>query len=163
MRRGEISRAPIRRLLLVVCVVIATAGAFTAWRMHSQAQPCWTVRQLIEFNHTSQESLKAKTYLPPAGSYDEPRVPTDADYQAWIEGLRQRADRVKEPSLAAHGRRLADLARDFLTGMNTVNAQLDQEPEPIHVPPAAKDVARIEHEFDDTLRALDKACPAGHR
>jgi hypothetical protein len=77
----------IRRLLLVVCLVIAAAGAITAWRMHSQAQPCWAVQQLIDFNRTSQESLKAKTYLPPAGSYDEPRVPTDADYQAWIEGI----------------------------------------------------------------------------
>jgi hypothetical protein len=118
------------------------------------------VRQLIDFNRASQDSLKAKTYLPPAGSYDEPRVPTQADYRAWVDGMQQRADRVKTPGLAAHAHRLADLAGDFLSGVDTMYAQLHQEPQPIHVLPAGKDVARIEREFGDEMRALNQACPA---
>ncbi|HEY9303104.1 MAG TPA: hypothetical protein VIO95_02295 [Mycobacterium sp.] len=114
---------------------------------------------MIDFNRTTQASLKAKTYMPPAGSYDEPRVPTTADYQAWVDGMQQRADRVKPAVLSAHAHRLADLTREFLSAMNNVNAQLEQEPEPIHVPPAAKDVAKIEHEYDDEMRAINQACP----
>jgi hypothetical protein len=149
----------------IACVLIAAAGALTAWRIHDETQPCWAVRQLIDFNHAAQDDLKAKTYMPPAGSYDEPRVPTDADYRAWTEGLQQRADRVTAPGLATHAHRLPDLAREFLDTSNSVNDQISRQPvgQPTQLPSEAHDVAKIAREFDTELRILDQACPGGSR
>jgi len=149
-----------RHWVAVACVLIAAAGGAAAWRIHEQAQPCWAVRQLVDFNRTAQDGLKAKTYFPPAGSYDEPRVPTDADYRAWADGLRQRADRVTEPGLAAHAHRAADLAREFLDVSKVANDKIAQQPVgESHLPPEANDMAKINREFVTELRALDQACP----
>jgi hypothetical protein len=142
-------------------MVIAAAGTFTTWRIHSHPPACRPVRALIDFNRTTQASLKAKTYLPPAGSYDEPRVPTDADYHAWTDGMQQRADRVTAPGLSAHAHRAAELTREFLTTTKQMNAELDKQgPLAPQLPPSAKAMARIERDFGDEMRALQDACPA---
>jgi hypothetical protein len=65
---------------------------FVAWRIDEKTQPCWAARQVIDFNRASQASLKTKTHFAPVGSYEQDSVPTTADYQAWIDGMRcQRA------------------------------------------------------------------------
>jgi hypothetical protein len=159
------SRRFARRWVAIACVLIASIGAVTAWRIHDESQPCWAVRQLIDFNHAAQDDLKAKTYWPPAGSYDEPRVPSPADYRAWADGLRQRADRVTTPDLSVPAHRLADLAREFLDTSNSVNDQISKQPagSPTHLPPQAQDVAKIAQQFDTELHALNAACPAAPR
>jgi hypothetical protein len=155
-RRARLTRC----WVAVACVLIATAGTAAAWRIHEQAQPCWAVRQLIDSNRTTQDGLKAKTYFPPAGSFDEPKVPTDADYRAWADGLRQRADRVTAPGLAGHAHRAADLAREFLDESKVVNDKTAQQPMgESRPPPEVNDLANINREFVTELRALDQACP----
>lgn len=154
-----------RRWVAIACVLIAAAGALTAWRIHDETQPCWPVRQLIDFNRAAQDNLKAKTYMPPAGSYDEPRVPSGADYRAWTDGLAQRADRVTTPDLAVHAHRMPDLAREYLHLSNVMNDQISRQPvgQPTQLPPEANDVAKIARQFDTELRALNEACPGGTR
>jgi hypothetical protein len=72
-----------RRWIAAVCVMAAAGATIVLWRIDEQTQPCRPVRALIDYNRATQDSLKAKTYFPLAGSYDEPKVPTDADYRAW--------------------------------------------------------------------------------
>ena len=159
-RNGSRVRVLTRRWLLALCVVIAAAGIVGAWRIHSHPPPCRAVRALIDFNRTTQASLKANTYLPPAGSYDEPRVPADADYRAWIDGMRQRANQVKTPSLAAHAHRAAELASQSRTVWKQVGAELDaQQPFTSQLPPSMKAYATINREFTDEMRTLEEACP----
>jgi hypothetical protein len=154
-----------RRWLAAVCVAVATAGGYTAWQIHVRAQPCWAVRQLIDFNRGAQDDLNAKTYMPPAGSYDEPRVPTEADYRAWTDGLQERADKVTAPGLAAHATRIPELARAFLEENKAANDQMRRQPisQQTHVPPAANDMVSTNREFVAQLRALNQACPGGTR
>lgn len=150
-----------RRWIAAVCVMAAAGATVVLWRIDEQTQPCHTVRALIDFNRTTQDSLKAKTYMPPAGSYDEPKVPTEADYRAWTDGMQQRADRVTDSGLAVHAHRLAELAREYLSANTLMNTQLNQQPvgEPSHGPPAAKEVVKTNREFTAELRALNQACP----
>lgn len=155
------SRKAARRLLTVCCVAVAAAGLFVAWRIDQRAQPCWSVRQFIDFNRDMQASLKAKTRFAPPGSYEPNSVPTDADYQAWLDGLQRRADRVTAPGLKAHAQRAAALAREFMKDANQMNDDVGrQDPLKTELPPSAKVVARVNQEFGDEMAALARACPS---
>lgn len=149
-----------RRLLAALCVATALAGGFTAWHAHFRPPPCRAVHQFIEFNTAAQASLKDKTYFPPAGSYGEPRVPTAADYQAWLDGLQRHADRITAPELSAHAHRATQFARDFMADIAKVNDKLgQQDPLTPHLPPEAKVAADDQHKFGAEMAALARACP----
>ncbi|GAB4909728.1 hypothetical protein MAHJHV30_26900 [Mycobacterium avium subsp. hominissuis] len=154
------SRRNARLLLAAVCVAAAAAGGVVAWRIHERTQPCWPVRQFVAFNRDAQASLKAKTRWAAPGSYEQDSVPSAADYQAWLDGLQQRADQVSTPGLSAHTQHAAALAREFMRTANQMNDELSGE-DPLRptTPPSAKTAARINHEFVDELAFLGRACP----
>jgi hypothetical protein len=132
-----------------------------AWHVDEKAQPCWTVRQFIDYDRDAQASLKAKTHFAPAGVQgEEDTVPTDADYQAWLEGLQQHADRVTAPGLSEHAHRAAQLARQFMTVMNQANDEIEKQDflHP-HLPPSAKTAATINREYGAEISTLEHACP----
>lgn len=154
------TRRTARRLLTIWCAAVAAAGLFVAWRIDERAQPCWSVRQFIDFNRDMQASLKAKTRFAPPGSYEQNSVPADADYQAWLDGLQRRADQVTAPGLSGHAQRAAALAREFIEDANQMNDDLGkQDPLKAQLPPSAKAVARVNQEFGDEMAALARACP----
>ncbi|SPM33678.1 hypothetical protein MRAB57_1482 [Mycobacterium rhizamassiliense] len=150
-----------RRLIAALCVAIAAAGGFAAWHAHFRPPPCRAVHQFVEFNTAAQASLKDKTYFPPGGSYDEPRVPTAADYQAWLDGLQGHADRITAPDLSAHAHRAAQAARDFMADMAKANDALGRQDflKP-RVPPEAKAAGEDQRKFVAEMDALARACPA---
>ncbi|OBH12532.1 hypothetical protein A5695_16860 [Mycobacterium sp. E1747] len=142
-------------------MAVAAAGLFVAWRLDERAQPCWSVRQFIDFNRDAQASLKAKTRFARPGSYEQDSVPTDADYQAWIDGMQRRANQVTAPGLSAHAHRAAALAREFMKDANQMNDDLGRhDPLKTELPPSAKAVARVNQEFVDEMAVLARACPA---
>lgn len=153
-------RRAARGLLALLCVVTVAGGLVVAWRIDERAQPCWRVRQLLEFNRNSMASLKAKTRLAPAGSYEPDSAPDRADYQAWLDGLQQRANEVTAPGLSAHAQRAAALAREFMQDINQMQDELrKQDPLKPTLPPLAKTAGQVNHEFGDELAALARACP----
>lgn len=155
------TRRTARRLLMMLCVAAAAAGLVVAWHIDERAQPCWRVRQFIDYNRDMQASLKAKTRFAPPGSYQQDSVPSDADYQAWLDGLQQRANQVTAPGLSAHAQRAAALAREFMKDANQMNGELgEQDPLKVELPPSAKAAARVNHEFGDEMATLARACPA---
>ncbi|WP_264047760.1 hypothetical protein [Mycobacterium paraffinicum] len=155
------TRRTVRRLLAISCVAVAAAGLFVAWRIDERAQPCWSVRQFIDFNRDMQASMKAKTRFAPPGSYEQNSVPADADYQAWLDGLQRRANEVTAPGLSAHAQRAAALAREFMNDANQMNDDLGrQDPLKAELPPSAKAVARVNQEFGNEMATLAHACPA---
>ncbi|MCV7313830.1 hypothetical protein H7J89_24905 [Mycobacterium paraffinicum] len=148
-------------MLAISCVAVAAAGLFVAWRIDERAQPCWSVRQFIDFNRDMQASMKAKTRFAPPGSYEQNSVPADADYQAWLDGLQRRANEVTAPGLSAHAQRAAALAREFMNDANQMNDDLGrQDPLKAELPPSAKAVARVNQEFGNEMATLAHACPA---
>jgi hypothetical protein len=150
-----------RGLIAALCVTVAAAGGVTAWHSHFRPPPCRAVRQFVDFNTATQASLKDKTYFPPAGSYDEPRVPSAADYRAWLDGLQRHADRITTPDLSAHAQRATQYARDFMADIERANAEIGrQDPLKTQLPPAAKTAAEDQRKFGAELAALVHACPA---
>lgn len=154
------SRGVVRGLLALVCLAAAAAGGVVAWRIEERAQPCWSVRQFIEFNRDTQASLKAKTRFAPPGSYEPDFLPAAGDYQAWLGGLQQRANQVTAPELSVHAQRAAALAREFMNDANQMNAELDkQDPLKQQLPPSAKAAGHVNREFGDEMATLARACP----
>jgi hypothetical protein len=150
-----------RRVLVFICAVAAAAAMVVAWRADEKAQPCWTVRQFIDYNRDAQAALKAKTHFAAAGVQgEEDTVPTDADYQAWLDGLQQHADRVTAPGLSEHAHRAAQLAHQFMAVMKQTNEELSKQ-DLLHpqLPPSAKTAGTINREFDTEISTLDHACP----
>jgi hypothetical protein len=154
------SRGTARMSLIVLCLALAAVGTGVARRIDDRAQPCWPVRQLLIFNRDAQASLKAKTRLAPAGSLADNSVPTKADYQAWLDGLQQHADQVTDPGLSTRAQRAAALAREFMKVDDQVNKEvMAQDPLRPTMPPSAKMLAQINHQFIGELTALAHACP----
>jgi hypothetical protein len=142
------------------CVAAAAGGLVVAWRIDERAQPCWSVRQFIDFNRNMQASLKAKTRFAPPGSYEQDSIPTAADYQAWLDGPQQRANQVTAPGLSAHAQRAAMLAREFMKDADQMNDDLgNQDPLNPRLPPSAKAAAGVNQEFGAEMAALAGACP----
>lgn len=147
-------------MLALLCVAAAAGGLVVALRIDERAQPCWRVRQFIEFNRDTQASLKAKTRFAPPGSYEPDSVPAAADYQAWLDGLQQRANQVTAPELSAHAQRAAALAREFMKDANQMNDELDKQDRlRPQLPPSAKAAGQVNHEFGDEMAILARACP----
>lgn len=156
VRRRRVARG----LLALLCAAAAVGGVIVAWHIDERAQPCWRVRQFIEFNRDTQASLKAKTRFAPPGSYEPDSVPAPGDYQAWLDGLQQPANQVIGPELSAHAQRAAALAREFMNDANQMNAELDkQDPLKPHLPPSAKVAGQVNHEFGEEMATLARACP----
>lgn len=144
----------------MVCVAVVTGGLVVSWRIDERSQPCWSVREFIDFNRNMQASLKDKTRFAPPGSYEQDSIPTAADYQAWLDGLQQRANQVTAAGLSAHAQRAAALAREFMNDVNQMNDELGkQDPLKPRLPPSAEAAARVNHEFGDEIATLERACP----
>ncbi|WP_231999932.1 hypothetical protein [Mycobacterium sp. 1245852.3] len=138
----------------------AAAGGVAAWRIHERTQPCWPVRQFVIFNRETQASLKAKTRFAAPGSYEPDSLPSAADYQAWLEGLQQRANNVTADGLSAHAQRAAALAQEFMQTSNKMNDEISrQDPLSPKLPRSAKAAAQISHEFGVEMDTLSRACP----
>ncbi|MCV7101386.1 hypothetical protein [Mycobacterium palustre] len=147
-------------LVALLCVATVAGGLVVALRIDERAQPCRKVRKLIEFNRNTQASLKAKTRFAPPGSYEPDSIPAPADYQAWLDGVQQRTNEVTAPDLSVHAQRAAALAREFMKDVNQTYDELDkQDPLKPTLPPSAKAVAEVNHEFGDELDHLGTRLP----
>jgi hypothetical protein len=150
-----------RRLVVAVAVVIATVYMVMAWRIDERTLPCATVHHLLDFNRSSQASLKAKTHFAAAGSYDEDWGPTNADYQAWIDGMRRYADQVTAPGLSEHAHKAAALVAQWPAIKARFATQSEQQKpgDTIVDVPAAKEFADLNRGFNKEFAALARACP----
>lgn len=148
----------------VVIVAIATAiivsvvaGTFL---LRGQPNPCQAVGELVEFNESQMAQLQSRTHVPAAGSHDEPSAPSDADYQAWADGLQQHAAEVTAPDLKEHARRVAALADRAVVVIGEIRSEsssqdaLDLEP-----PPSVKKYGEVTSELQTELQELKNSCP----
>ena len=150
-----------RTVAIAVGTIIAATYMAVAWHVDQRAQPCWTVHRLIDFNDSAQASLKAKTHFAAAGSYEEDRLPTDADYQAWIDGMQRYADRVTAPGVSEHAHKAAALAAQLPAIRARFAAQTAQQKpgDPTGNVPAAREFAELNRNFNEEFAALKQACP----
>jgi hypothetical protein len=137
---------------VAVVVVVAVVLSYTVFDRPSEE--CRPVKELLDFNRSQGEHIASKTG-------DEQGIPTaaeDAAYQAWADGLAERAHKVTAPDLARTATTVASLANEFVGKLSVVRAQAEARAPGAPAPPAAYEMmalnARISQNFDE----LAKAC-----
>src|SRR4051794_41401144 len=112
-----------RRWWAVIAVtavaVVAIVLSYTVFDRPSEE--CRPVKDLLDFNRAQAEHIESKTG-------DEQGVPTvgeDAAYQAWADGLAERAQKVTSPDLARTSTTVATLAGEFVGKLPLVRSQAE--------------------------------------
>jgi hypothetical protein len=144
-----------RRWWAVIGVTVVAAVAIVAYTVFDgPSEECRPVKDLLDFNRAQAEHIASKTG-------DEQGVPTageDAAYQAWADGLAERAQKVRSPDLARTSTTVATLAGEFAGKLPLVRSQTESRAPGAPAPPAAYEMAALNARISNNLAELAKAC-----
>ncbi|HET7666481.1 MAG TPA: hypothetical protein VFK56_10495 [Mycobacterium sp.] len=139
-------------IAVAVVAVVAVGLSYTVFNRPSG--DCQPVKDLLDFSRSQAEHIASKTG-------DEPGIPTagkDAAYQAWADGMAERAKKVSSPDLARTATTVATLANEFVGTMSLLRAQTETRAPGAPAPPAAFEMAALNARISDNLAELSKAC-----
>lgn len=135
--------------------VIAVAALVLSYTVFNRpSEECRPVKDLLDFNRSQAEHIASKT----GGEQGIPSVADDPAYQAWADGLAERAQKVTSPDLAQTSATLAKLANEFVGQLPVVRAQAQSRAPGAPAPPAAFEMAALNARINDNLAELAKAC-----
>ncbi len=145
-----------RRWWVAIGVVVVAAAAlvlrYTVFG--GPSEECRPVKDLLDFSRSQAQHIASKTG-------DEQGVPSageDAAYQAWADGMAERAQKVTSPDLARTATTVATLANDFVGKLPVLRAQTESRAPGAPAPPAAFELAALNARISDNLAQLSKAC-----
>jgi hypothetical protein len=137
-----------------VAVVAAVALVLQYTVFDRPSEECRPVKELLDFNRSQGEHIASKTG-------DEQGIPTAAEetaYQAWADGLAERAQKVNSPDLATTATTVAGLANEFVGKLSIVRAQAESRAPGAPAPPAAYEMMALNARISENLDELAKAC-----
>jgi len=136
-------------------VVVAVAALVLRYTVFDgSSEECRPVKDLLDFNRAQGQQIASK-------SGDEQGIPTAAEdtaYQAWADGLAERAQKVNSPDLARTATTVATLANEFVGKLSLVRAQAESRAPGAPAPPAAYEMAALNARISNGLAELAKAC-----
>ncbi|WP_101951528.1 hypothetical protein [Mycobacterium sp. 3519A] len=137
-----------------VVVVVAIALGLRSTVFDRTSEECQPVKELLDYNRAQGEHIASKTG-------DSEGIPTAAEetaYQAWADGMAERAQKVTSPDLARTATTVATLANDFVGQFSKLRAQAETRAPGAPAPPAAFEMAALNARLSDNLAQLSKAC-----
>jgi hypothetical protein len=137
-----------------VAVVAAVALVLQYTVFDRPSEECRPVEELLDFNRSQGEHIASKTG-------DEQGIPSAAEetaYQAWADGLADRAQNVTAPDLARTATTVASLANEFVGKLPVVRAQAESRAPGAPAPPAAYEMMALNARISENLDQLAKAC-----
>ena len=137
-----------------VAAIAAVALVLSYTVFNRPSEECRPVKDLLDFSRSQAEHIASKTG-------DEQGVPSaaeDAAYQAWADGLAERAQRVNSPDLARTGTTVANLANEFVGKLPVLRAQTESRAPGAPAPPAAYEMMALNARISENLNELAKAC-----
>jgi hypothetical protein len=137
-----------------VVVVVAVALVLSYTVFDGPSEECRPVKDLLDFNRAQAERIASKTG-------DDPGLPTvadDAAYQAWADGMAERAQKVSSPDLARRVTTVANLANEFVGKLPVLRAQTESRAPGAPAPPVAYEMAGLNARISANLEELSKAC-----
>ena len=137
-----------------VAAIAAVALVLSYTVFNRPSEECRPVKDLLEFSRSQAEHIASKTG-------DEQGIPSaaeDAAYQAWADGLAERAQKVTAPELARTSTTVASLANDFAGKLPVLRAQTESRAPGAPAPPAAYDMMALNARISEKLDELAKAC-----
>jgi hypothetical protein len=139
---------------IAVAVVAVAALVLRYTVFDGPSEECRPVKDLLDYNRSQAEHIASK-------SGDEAGIPTAAEdtaYQAWADGLAERAQKVTSPGLARTATTVASLANEFVGKLPQVRAQAESRAPGAPAPPAVYEMAALNARIGNNLDELAKAC-----
>ena len=137
-----------------VAVVVAVALVLSYTVFDRPSEECRPVKDLLDFNRAQAEHIASKT----GDEQGLPTVADDAAYQAWADGMAERAKKVSSPDLARMGTTVANLANEFVGKLPVLRAQTESRAPGAPAPPVAYEMAALNARISANLDELSKAC-----
>ena len=137
-----------------VAAIAAVALVLSYTVFNRPSEECRPVKDMLDFNHAQGEHIASKTG-------DQQGIPTAAEdvaYQAWADGLAERAQKVNSPDLARTATTVATLANEFVGKLPQVRAQAESRAPGAPAPPAAYEMMALNARITQNLDELAKAC-----
>jgi hypothetical protein len=145
-----------RRWWVAIAVVLVAVGAlvlrYTVFA--GPSEECRPVKDLLDFNRSQGEQIASKT----GDAQGIPTVAEESAYQAWADGMAERAQKVTSPELARTATTVASLANEFVGKLSVVRAQADSRAPGAPAPPAVYEMAALNARISNSLEELAKAC-----
>lgn len=136
-------------VVAAVVLAISQLGLFG-----SSSEECRPVKDLLAFTKAQNEQIAAKT----ADSEGVPTVAEEGAYQAWADGLAERAQNIHEPDLARDATHLASLANEFVGMFSELRVEADSRAPGAPPPPAVFQMELLNSQIAETLKKLSDAC-----
>lgn len=149
---------PLTTVIMVAALAIGAGIYYLFFRGPSSAA-CAPVRELLSFNKTQIDAMNAKTHDPAPGSFEKATEPSDLDYQAWSDGLNDRAAKVTDKDLSGPAKDMARTAGWLVEARLNFNVQAAHTAPGAPMPPAGMAVKVFNDQFDSQTRQLAKTCP----
>jgi hypothetical protein len=137
-----------------VAAIAAVALVLSYTVFNRPSEECRPVKDILDFSRSQAEQIASKTG-------DEQGVPTaaeDAAYQAWADGLAERAQNVTAPELARTSTTLASLANEFAGKLPVLRAETESRAPGAPAPPVAYEMMALNARISENLNELAKAC-----
>ena len=150
----KLDRRWLAAIAIGVVAVAAVAVSQTGLFGHS-SEECRPVNDMLEFNRAQAQQIASKT----GDSEGIPNVAEEGAYQAWADGLAERAQSVHEPDLARDATQLASLANEFVGKFSEVRTAAGSRAPGAPAPPAMYQMELLNQQITDTLKKLSDACP----
>jgi len=145
-----------RRWWVAIAVaVVAVAALVLRYTVFAgPSEECRPVKDLLDFNRSQGAQIASKT----GDAKGIPTVAEEAAYQAWADGMAERAQKVSSPDLARTATTVATLANDFVGKLALARSQTDSRAPGAPAPPAVYEMAALNARISNGLDELAKAC-----
>jgi hypothetical protein len=146
-----------RRWWVAIAVAVVALSALALSRsglFGPSSQECRPVKDLLDFNRAQAEQIADKT----ADAKGVPSVAEEGAYQAWADGLAERAQSVHEPDLAKDATQLASLANEFVAKFSDLRVEAQSRAPGAPTPPAVFQMDVLNTQIAESLKRLSDAC-----
>jgi hypothetical protein len=146
-----------RRWTFTICAVVIAVVALAVSRLGlfgASSEDCEPVKELLAFNKSQSEQIASKT----ADSKGIPTLAEEGAYQAWADGLAERAQNIHEPELARDATQLASLAGEFVGKFSEIRVEARSRAPGAPAPPAVYEMDALNSQIAGSLSKLTDAC-----
>ncbi len=140
-------------IIAVVVAVVALALNYFGVFGHS-SEECRPVKDLLAFNRDQAAKIADKT----KDAQGVPSVAEESAYQAWADGLAERAQNVHDPDLAGTATQLASLANEFVGKFSDLRAEASSRAPGAPAPPAVFQMDLLNTQIAESIKKLSDAC-----
>jgi hypothetical protein len=143
-----------RRWWIAIGVAVVAIVALVYSALRQPPEECRPVQDLLEFNQSQGELIRSKS----EGSDGLPTAADEVAYQAWADGLAERARNIETPELRFTATEVADLSASFVRKLPELRAASDAQAPGAPTPRVVYEMDALNDQIQRKLNELADAC-----